>query len=129
MDDLLARTCQFARRRAKRIEPLMARTGGRTRGSTDKIFWHLPGDVIAIVRNEARRLSLRKGRDGQRQTGGLGFHCLRYTATSYSNGPEFSDVVAREIVGHETAAVSRIYSHLDTATLRAAIDKLPDLSA
>jgi hypothetical protein len=40
-----------------------------------------------------------------------------------------SDVVAREIVGHETAAVSRVYSHIDTATLRAAIDKLPDVTA
>jgi len=39
-----------------------------------------------------------------------------------------SDVVAREI-GHETAAVSRVYSHIDTATLRAAIDKLPDVTA
>ena len=38
-----------------------------------------------------------------------------------------SDVVPREIVGYETAAVSRTYSHIDTATLRGSIDKLPDL--
>jgi hypothetical protein len=28
----------------------------------------------------------------------------------------------------ETAAVSRTYSHIDTATLRTAIDKMPDLT-
>jgi hypothetical protein len=39
-----------------------------------------------------------------------------------------SDVVAREIIGHETAAVSRVYSHIDAATLRTAIDKMPDLT-
>jgi hypothetical protein len=40
-----------------------------------------------------------------------------------------SDAVAREIIGHESAAVSRTYSHIDAATLRAALDKLPDLTA
>ena len=35
--------------------------------------------------------------------------------------------MAREIVGYETAAVSRTYSHIDMAILRGAIDKLPDL--
>jgi integrase len=68
------------------------------------------------------------GRDGARQTGGLGFHCLRHTATSLLKRAGASDVVAREIVGHESAAVSRTYSHIDIATLRSAIDKLPDLS-
>jgi hypothetical protein len=39
-----------------------------------------------------------------------------------------SDVVAREIIGHESAAVSRTYTHIDVATLRNAIDKLPDIT-
>jgi integrase len=69
-----------------------------------------------------------KGRSTLRSTGGLGFHCLRHTATTLLKRAGASDVVAREIVGHDTAAVSRTYSHIDSATLRAAIDKLPDLS-
>lgn len=69
------------------------------------------------------------GRSAPRSTGGLGFHCLRHTATTLLKRGGASDVVAREIVGHDTAAVSRTYSHIDTATLRAAIDKLPDLTA
>jgi hypothetical protein len=37
-----------------------------------------------------------------------------------------SDVVTREIVGHESAAISRLYTNIDTPTLQAAIAKLPD---
>ena len=69
-----------------------------------------------------------KGRNAARTSNGLGFHCLRHTATSLLKQAGASDVVAREIVGHETAAVSRTYSHIDAATLRAAIDRLPDIT-
>jgi hypothetical protein len=40
-----------------------------------------------------------------------------------------SDVGARDIVGHESAAVSRNYTHIDGDTKRAALDKLPDVTA
>jgi integrase len=69
-----------------------------------------------------------KGRTAARATGGLGFHCLRHTATSLLKRAGASDVVAREIIGHDTASISRIYSHIDVATLRQAIDKLPDVT-
>jgi integrase len=68
------------------------------------------------------------GRDGARTTGGLGFHCLRHTATTLLKRAGVSDVIAREIVGHESAAISRIYSHIDIATLRTAINRMPDLT-
>lgn len=70
-----------------------------------------------------------KGRGAGRASGGLGFHCLRHTATSLLKRTGASDVIAMEILGHDTAAVSRGYSHIDTATLRAAIDKLPDITS
>jgi integrase len=69
------------------------------------------------------------GRNTRRQSGGLGFHCLRHYCTTALKASGASDVIAREIIGHESAAVSRTYSHIDSATLRAAIDKLPDLTA
>jgi integrase len=70
-----------------------------------------------------------KGRNAARTSNGLGFHCLRHTATTLLKRAGVSDVVAREIVGHETAAVSRTYSHIDASTLRAAIDRLPDITS
>ena len=39
-----------------------------------------------------------------------------------------SDFVAREIVGHESAAVSRQYSHLSTDDLRSAMQRLPNVT-
>ena len=68
------------------------------------------------------------GRSGRRESPGLGFHCFRYTATSLLKRAGVSDVVAREIIGHESAAVSRIYTNIDAPTLRAAINKMPDLT-
>jgi integrase len=68
-----------------------------------------------------------KGRSARRKTGGLGFHCLRHTATTLLKAGGVSDAVTREIVGHESPAVSRVYSHLDGGVLREALNKLPDL--
>jgi hypothetical protein len=59
---------------------------------------------------------------------GLGFIVSGIRATTLLKASGVSDAVAREIIGHESAAVSRTYSHIDVATLRAAIDKLPDLT-
>jgi integrase len=68
------------------------------------------------------------GQPSRRTTGGLGFHCLRHTATSMLKAGGVSDAVAREIVGHESAAVNRLYSHFDGSVLREALNKLPDLT-
>jgi len=40
-----------------------------------------------------------------------------------------SDFMAREIVGHESAAVSLQYTHLTTDDKRAAVQRLPDLTS
>jgi hypothetical protein len=39
-----------------------------------------------------------------------------------------SDFIAREIIGHESAAVSRQYSHLSVDDLRKAMKRLPDVT-
>jgi hypothetical protein len=38
------------------------------------------------------------------------------------------DFITREIVGHESAAVSRQYTHLTTEDKRAAMQRLPDVT-
>jgi len=69
-----------------------------------------------------------KGRDARRTSGGLSFHCLRHTATSLLKNAGVSDVVAREIIGHDSEAISRIYTHIEPATLRKAMKSLPDVT-
>jgi len=70
-----------------------------------------------------------KGRDAKRETGQISFHSLRYNTTSALKSSGVSDSVAMDIVGHETASVSRNYTVIDDTAKRAAINKLPDITA
>jgi hypothetical protein len=38
-----------------------------------------------------------------------------------------SDAVARDIIGHESAAISANYTHIDAETKRQAIEKMPNI--
>jgi integrase len=69
-----------------------------------------------------------KGRDAKREASEVTFHCLRHTATSLLKNAGVSDVVAREIIGHKTEAVSRVYTHIEAKTKKKAIAALPDLT-
>ena len=69
-----------------------------------------------------------KGRDARRTSGGLSFHCLRHTATSLLKNAGVSDVVAREIIGHDSEAISRVYTHIEKDTLRKAMRSMPDIT-
>lgn len=51
------------------------------------------------------------------------------TATSSLKRAGVSDSIARDIIGHESVAVSQNYTHIDDATKRESLDKLPDLTA
>jgi integrase len=68
-----------------------------------------------------------EGRSAKRAPSELSFHSLRHTATSLLKNAGVSDAVARDIIGHESVAVSRNYTHIDTATKRKAVDKMPDI--
>ena len=70
----------------------------------------------------------KQGRNSKRETSEVTFHCLRHTATSLLKNAGVSDVVAREIIGHKTEAISRAYTHIESKTMRRAIDALPDVT-
>jgi integrase len=60
---------------------------------------------------------------GRRQQSELSFHSLRHTFTSNLKAAGVSDSVAMAIVGHDSPAVSAQYTHLDLATMKAAMKK------
>jgi integrase len=72
-------------------------------------------------------VSTKKGRATRRRQSPLTFHSLRHTAVSLLKNAGVSDVIARDIIGHESEAVSRQYTHIDSETKRTALDKLPDI--
>jgi integrase len=69
-----------------------------------------------------------RGRSGARETSEISFHSLRHSAVTMLKAAGVSDFIAREIVGHESAAISRQYTHLTTDDKRAAMRRLPDVT-
>jgi integrase len=68
-----------------------------------------------------------RGRHVRHKVAELSFHCLRHTATSLLKNAGVSDVIARDIIGHESAVVSQRYTHIDTETKRKALDSMPNI--
>jgi integrase len=69
-----------------------------------------------------------KGRAARREASQISFHSLRYNTTSALKSAGVGDSVAMDIVGHETAAISRGYTKIDDAAKRAAVAKMPDIT-
>jgi len=69
-----------------------------------------------------------KGRAAKREQNEISFHSLRHTATSLLKSAGVSDAVAMEFVGHDSATVSRQYTHIPTEALKLAAAKLPDVT-
>ena len=70
----------------------------------------------------------KQGRAQAREPSEISFHSLRHSAVTMLKASGLSDVFAREIVGHDSAAVSRQYTHLSTDDLRTAMQRLPDVT-
>jgi integrase len=70
-----------------------------------------------------------KGRDAAREISVLSFHSLRHSFVSILKDTGANEAVAMALAGHETKAVSRNYTHMDEDVLRAAVDRLPDVTA
>jgi integrase len=103
--------------------------------SKAKTIGHLSNGFRSILTEaglvEARKpnhASIGKGRTSKREVSELSFHSLRHSAVTFLKAAGASDVLAREIVGHDSTAVSRSYTHLATEDLRPAIDNLPDVT-
>ena len=83
---------------------------------------------LLVLSNRADTKQGVKGRSQARETSEISFHSLRHSAVTMLKASGVSDVLAREIVGHESAAVSRHYTHLTTADLRSAMQRLPEVT-
>jgi len=89
-------------------------------------------DILVAARlvepRPRRHKSTGKGRNKAREASEISFHSLRHSAVTMLKAAGVSDFIAREIVGHESAAVSRQYTHLTADDKRAAMQRLPDVT-
>jgi len=95
---------------------------------SNQFFEVMASAGLVQSRGDHQKKDDKAGRSARRQLSDISFHALRHTATSLLKNAGVSDVVARDIVGHESAAVSANYTHIDDDTKRAALDKLPDVT-
>ena len=101
------------------------RIANKTSGPTSAQFRKIM--VKAGLVKDKNHQSTGKGRGAKREVSKLSFHCLRHTATSMLKNAGVSDAVARDIIGHESEAISRQYTHIDMTAKRKAIESLPDI--
>src|SRR5205814_7632024 len=80
----------------------------------------------AHVRGEVVRE--RQGEKG-RSVNSLSFHSFRHTLTSIMANAGVPVEVRQKFTGHATAEMNQHYTHHEIATLRAATEKLPDVTS
>jgi integrase len=68
-----------------------------------------------------------KGRSVKRQVREISFHSLRHTATSMMKNAGISAPIVQDLVGHDSAAISAHYTHIDEAAKKRALEAIPDL--
>jgi integrase len=103
--------------------PLCPNLRGKRESWLSNQFYDLMGSVGLVATRDHR--SKQKGRGNRRTQSPISFHSLRYTATSLLKNAGVSDIVARDIIGHESEAVSRNYTVIDEETKRGALNKMP----
>ncbi len=109
--------------------PLCPSFQGKTVSWLSNQFYEVMASAgLVQSRGDHQKKEGKAGRSTRRQLSPISFHALRHTATSLLKNAGVSDVVARDIVGHESEAVSRSYTHIDAETKRTALDKLPDVT-
>jgi integrase len=69
-------------------------------------------------------------KDKERQTdtrklNELSFHSLRHSAVSLMKNAGISPAVVQDLIGHDSEAVSRVYTKIETEAKRKAVDALP----
>jgi integrase len=112
------------------FDPLFPRAAGKVKGEGGKVG-HLSNSFRSLL--SRAKLASPPGTaagkvKGRREQQPLSFHSFRHTATSLLKNAGVSDSVTRDIVGHDSAAVSLEYTHIDAETKRAAMSKLPDIA-
>jgi integrase len=68
-----------------------------------------------------------QGHAKKRTLSAISFHSLRHTSTTYLKQSGASEAVAMDIVGHDSKAISRVYTTVDVESKRRAVDALPNV--
>lgn len=133
-EPLLRYICKHTSKDADRRAPLFPRANGyvvRSNAGRASVLSEQFYNILAKVGLvEARtHQGSKSGRSARRELNDVSFHCLRHTATSLMKNAGVSPAVVQDVIGHDSAAISANYTHIEDATKREAVNKIPDVTA
>lgn len=99
---------------------------GRTSQLSNQFYALLVSAGLAAKRSKR---NTGRGHGQRRRTNELSFHSLRHTGNTWLKQAGAGEAVVRDIVGHESTDVSRLYTHVDDQTKAAAIARMPVVAA
>lgn len=79
------------------------------------------------LREKTTHEKTKNGRNAERATKPLSFHCLRHTLVTAMHEAGVPPAAVEQFVGHECTAINRVYTHMGDKALRDAANALPTL--
>lgn len=101
---------------------LLPTLAGKRSGSLSNQFYKLMAKLGFVPKRDHKGKG--KGRNTKRVPNKYGFHSFRGTATSNLKNAGVPEAVVRDIIGHESKAVSRLYTNIDLESKRKAMQKM-----
>ena len=99
---------------------------GKT-GSLSIQFHKIMSDAGIAAKKTHRKTEDALGRKGRRVESRVSFHSLRHTTTSLLKNAGVSSAIAEEFVGHDSAEMNRVYTHIELDSMRRAAELLPSI--
>lgn len=87
----------------------------------------LSAQVTKMLKKAGLRKPVERTEGQKRVVHELSFHCLRYNATTMLKEAGVQEALVRDIIGHESAAVSRSYTVFSDEAKRDALANLPEI--
>jgi integrase len=109
--------------RAEEIVALQGKTG-----SLSIQFQKIMSDAGLVKKKTHKQAEHAPGRNGHRAESRISFHSLRHTTTSLLKNAGVSPAITEEFVGHDSAEMNRIYTHMEQDAMVKAADLLPDVT-
>lgn len=94
-------------------------------GALSNEFHEILANLGLVQRRSHKKAKHGEGRAARRRTTEISFHSLRHTATSLLKNAGVPQSVVMDIIGHESKAVSEVYTHVGEKEKRQAVAKLP----
>jgi integrase len=106
----------------------LTRTRAGQAGGLSNQFHDILARAGLVRRRSHAKTKDGRGRSARRQSSEISFHSFRHTATSLLKNAGIPQSVVMDMIGHESKAVSQIYTHVGELEKRRAVEALPSVA-